>query len=231
MEQGEKIRKTTKYYKGRLSNYDTSVISEVIKLYGRGNRFWLNNETEFCRNHRIQSIQINDKGKLTLSIYWQGDSTDGNNSVLLSEALYGYTIPAEHFYDCGRTYCRHSDIVIKRSEILDAIKVMGNLISDELKKEVKAEKDKERSIKKLTKRVQTYLDEFKAQREKERKNGYRDSADMTFFGIAGVEKAIKERAEDLLALNDEQLERAIKHIFKSNRKDMRRCSYNYCLDF
>lgn len=225
------IRKTTKFFKERLANCDASVIAEVIKLYGRNNQFYLRNETEFHWNHRISRFRINDKKQISIEIYWQGDSTDGTESVLLPRALNGVTIPAEHFYDCGRTYCRHSDITIKRDEVLDAMKIMGNLISDELKKEIKAEKDIERKIKKLTKRVQPFLEAYKAQREKERKNGYRDLADKTFFGISGVEKAIVEKHDDLLALNDEQLEKAIRYIFNANRKDMSRYPYAYCLDF
>lgn len=81
------IRKTTKFFKERLANCDASVIAEVIKLYGRNNQFYLRNETEFHWNHRISRFRINDKKQISIEIYWQGDSTDGTESMLLSRAL------------------------------------------------------------------------------------------------------------------------------------------------
>ena len=130
-------KKTAKYYRDIFSGNDIrkaiSALPEVIKKYGykrwsgsKGNdTLYMKKYTEFEWNHQIEGFFLTDKGKLCVDIYWQGDSTDGNDSLYVSECIYGKTIPAEHEWLGDRTYTRHGDLRISKEEFEAAIKAVG----------------------------------------------------------------------------------------------------------
>ena len=144
-------KKTAKYYRDILSGNDTrkalSVLPEVIKKYGnrRHGKYSKGNDwlplrayTEFEWNHRIEGFFLTDRGELCVDIYWQGDSTDGNDSVSAISCLNGKVIPAEHEFIGGRTYYRHGDLRISREEFENAIKAVAKYLDP---KDIKARKE------------------------------------------------------------------------------------------
>lgn len=139
-------RKTKKYYReliaSRMLGTPVCVIAEVIKKYApkdgwRSEIYFRREATPFKWNHRIERIGLNKSGMSSayLDIYWQGDSTDGNTTVNLSDVIRAvgsgrdYVIPAEHEFINGRTYERFSDICISREEVGNAYKALINYLS------------------------------------------------------------------------------------------------------
>ena len=129
----ETRRKTKKYYRDLIAkqgiNTQTSVIKEIFDRYVTADKWgrkqiYLPKETvKFNWNHRIEHICSNKNYPLFFSIYWQGDSTDGNDGADALEVLQrirggrDYVIPAEHEFLGDRTYCRHGDLRIEKEEL------------------------------------------------------------------------------------------------------------------
>lgn len=145
-------RKTAKYYRDILASGNISkslaIMPEVIKKFGHkrwSDKYSKQNDvinlrgyTEFNWNHQIVGFFISKyKGKedIFADIYWQGDSTDGNESEYASVLANGKVIPAYHEFIGGRTYCRHGDLRIGREEFADALKAVAKYLApDEIKK-------------------------------------------------------------------------------------------------
>ena len=136
------IRKTAKYYckilEGDNIYQSLDAIPEIIKRFGFVDKYHsqiTGLDTEFVWNHRIEGFFINrENNKLYADIYWQGDSTDGNTSVLASRLINKYIIPAK-YDDVGGEWgivCTHSSIEITKDELLAAIKAIIPLLSSEL---------------------------------------------------------------------------------------------------
>lgn len=133
-------RKTKKFYRELIAkqmlNTPIDIIKEVVKKYAPEDKWWtriyLAKNTKFNWNHKIERIGVSENGKgvVYFSIYWQGDSTDGNDTADLTKVInavrYGreYVIPAEHEFIGNRTYCRHSDLRISKEEVEDAYKAL-----------------------------------------------------------------------------------------------------------
>ena len=83
-------------------------------------------DTKFNWNHRIDSVYQDNKGRYWANVYWQGDSTDGDEAISLDELERGITIPAEHYYDGERTRTRHSDLRIRPSELKDVMSAIAD---------------------------------------------------------------------------------------------------------
>lgn len=212
-------RKGINYYReifaaGNISKA-VSVLPEVIKKYGykRYDNYSKGNDilrvkkyTEFNWNHRIESFFLTDKGKLCVDIYWQGDSTDGNDSLYASECINGKTIPAEHEFIGNRTYYKHSDIRISREEFADAIKAIAKYLAPA---EVKARKESARKAE-LSSKVFDYIDV--------KKKGL-DRWEMENFwnGRWGVQKLL-EKEPNLLNKTWEELKPIIEEVFEKNNK-------------
>ena len=145
-------RKTAKYYRDIFTNGSlyqcAKLLPEVIKKFGykrwessKGNDMLnLRGYTEFEWNHKIEGFFLTNNGEVYVDIYWQGDSTDGNDSVPANECIYGKTIPAEHEFIDGRTYYRHGDLRISKEEFANAIKAVAQYLSPENIKARKAAK-------------------------------------------------------------------------------------------
>lgn len=212
-------KKTAKYYRDILSGNDirkaVSVLPEVIKKYGykrwekysKGNDIlYVRGYTEFEWNHRIEGFFISDKGNLCVDIYWQGDSTDGNDSVSASSCIYGTTIRGVYEWLGDRTYCKHSDLRITKEEFANALKAVAKYLSpEEIKKRKIANARAETSTK-----VFNYIDA--------KKKGL-DRWEMENFwnGRIAVQKVLENNPE-LLNKTFDELKPIVEKVFTNNEK-------------
>lgn len=214
----ETTRKTAKYYRDILnSGYlwkAIEVLPEIIKKFGhkrwsssKGNdELSLHHYTEFEWNHRIDGFFITEKGVVCADIYWQGDSTDGNDSVEVSRLANGYVIRGEYEWMGDRTYCRHSDIRISREELENAIKALATYLSPE---EIKARKEADRKAD-LSSKVFDYIDTKKKGLERWEMENF-------WNGRIAVQKVL-EKSPSLLDLTFDQLKPIVEKVFNNNNK-------------
>ena len=211
-------KKTAKYYRDILSGSDTrkavSVLPEVIKKYGhkrwsgsKGNdELCLKGYTEFEWNHRIDGFFLTEKGVACVDIYWQGDSTDGNDSLRVDECINGKTIPAEHEWLGDRTYCRHGDLRISAEEFRNALKAVAKYLSpEEIKKRKIANARAETSTK-----VFNYIDAKK-------KNLDRWEMENFWNGRIAVQKVLENNPE-LLNKTFDELKPIVEKVYANNEK-------------
>jgi hypothetical protein len=220
-------KKTAKYYREILKNgtatQAVSILPEVIKKYGRkrwGDKYSKHNDiiplrgyTEFEWNHRINAFFLSDKGELCVDIYWQGDSTDGNESLTARECMYGKVIPAVHEFIGGRTYTKHSDLRIGKEEFLNAVKAVAEYLSPENIKERKVA-DKRAETKKA---VFDFIDEQEKPKSSEFWNGR--------YGV----QTLLEKEPALLDKTFEEIKPIIFLVYKNNHKSdytLRGCRYD-----
>ena len=127
-------RKTAKYYREELmkihnSSTLTILIKEVVAKYGKDNQITLKND-DFNWNHQVTGFSVS-KGIVYVNVYWQGDSTDGDTCVSLSDVYNRgkVTIKAEHYFDGYRTRCRHSDINVEKYEVVKLVSLLSEYLS------------------------------------------------------------------------------------------------------
>ena len=207
-------RKTSKYYRDILNGDNIyaslRVLPEVIKKYGR--KRWEGKDapyeisvrgyTEFEWNHQIERFSLGKSGKVTVDIYWQGDSTDGNTDEYASDLINGKVIRGEYEWLGDRTYCRHGDLRITREEFANAIKAVAKYLAPE---EVKKRKEEERK-RALTQQVFDFISEQD------------DSKDESYWnGRYGVQKLL-EKEPELLDKTFEELKPIIFKVFWNNNK-------------
>jgi len=211
-------RKTAKYYRELLTSGSTynavKVLPEIIKKFGykrwsssKGNDILrVKKYTEFEWNHRINGFFLSDKGKLCVDIYWQGDSTDGNDSLYADECINGKTIPAEHEFIDGHTYYRHGDLRISREEFANAIKAVAKYLAPE---EIKARKEADRKAE-LSTKVFDYIDTKKKGLEMWEMENF-------WNGRIAVQKVLEQNPK-LLDCTFEQLKPIVDKVFGNNNK-------------
>ena len=128
------MRKTDKYFRTELrKGFDegSAVIADVLKKHFTGK--WgteVKVENEFNWNHCVEGFGLTSKGEVYVNVYWQGDNTDGNNTVYLNDFRYRneVVIPAESFFDGYRTRNTHSDIHVEKFEIIEAFKRVADYL-------------------------------------------------------------------------------------------------------
>ena len=211
-------RKTAKYYRDILTSGNTynavKVLPEIIKKFGykrwsssKGNDVLrVRKYTEFEWNHRIEAFFLNDKGRLCVDIYWQGDSTDGNDSLYADECINGKVIRAEHEWIGDRTYCRHGDLRISREEFANAVKAVAKYLSPE---EIKIRKEQDRKAE-LSSKVFEFIDAKKKGLERWEMENF-------WNGRIAVQKVL-EGNPSLLDLTFEQLKPIVEKVFENNNK-------------
>lgn len=211
-------RKTAKYYRDILTSGNihnaVKVLPEIIKKFGykrwessKGNdMLQVRKYTEFEWNHKIVGFFLTKKGSVCVDIYWQGDSTDGNDSLYAEECINGKTIPAEHEFIGDRTYYRHGDLRITAEEFRNAIKAVAQYLSPE---EIKARKEADRKAA-LSDKVFEFIDA--------KKKGL-DRWEMENFwnGRIAVQKVLEQNPK-LLDLTFEELKPTIDKVFENNNK-------------
>ena len=127
------MKKTKKYYRELIPTITSAykleeVVIEVIKKYKpRGL------ETEMWWDHQLKDLVV-DKNKLYVEVYWQGDSTDGEDYVIFSNVYNRrHTIPAKSYFDGYRTRYDHEDIRIEPSEVKELINNLVNWLQPKSK--------------------------------------------------------------------------------------------------
>lgn len=220
-------RKTTKWYRDQLANIESGakILSEVVKKYGRKyaykekqadgtykervSYFYIKTDTEFNWNHRLKEICLYPNGKLLVVVYWQGDSTDGDDSVefntLLGKTRYGdYVIPAE-YYDADRYGVReerHSPLRIERWEVEGLIKQVEEYLSPKaikLRKVNDARKEK-------SDKIYDFLHSHVSRKD-----------DCYWNGRCAVQELL-EKEPKLLDKSYDELQPIIKKVFDNNNK-------------
>lgn len=212
-------RKTAKYYREILTSGNiynaVKVLPEIIKKFGykrwekysKGNdTLSLRGYTEFEWNHRINGFFLNDKGRLCVDIYWQGDSTDGNDSLYADECINGRTIPADHEFIGGRTYYRHGDIRVTREEFANAVKAVAKYLSPE---KIKERKEADRKAD-LANKVFELIDAKKKGLERWEMENF-------WNGRMAVQKVL-EKNPSLYDCTFEQLKPIVEKVFENNNK-------------
>lgn len=217
-------RKTAKFYRDILSGGDaykaTAILPEVIRKYGRKrwsgdkqrNQIPLRGYTEFNWNHTIEGFFLSDKGVLYIDIYWQGDSTDGNDSITARDAMYGHVIPAEHEWLGDRTYTRHGDLRITTEEYRNAIKAVAKWLAPE---NIKARKEADRKSE-LKDKVFALVKEH-APKEKRSGWGRDESWEPYWNGRTAVEKVLDSNPA-LLDKTFEELKPIVEKVYANNAK-------------
>ena len=218
-------RKTAKYYRDLLTSGNiynaVKALPEIIKKFGykRWEKYSKGNDTlnlrkytEFEWNHRIDGFFLNEKGRVCVDIYWQGDSTDGNDSLYAEECINGKTIPAEHEFIGGRTYYRHGDLRITAEEIRNAIKAVAQYLSPE---EIKARKEADRKAD-LQRKIYDLIAE---DAPKNTRGGWGRDPDWELYwnGRYGVQKVLEAHPE-LLDKTFEELKPIVLLVYKNNHK-------------
>ena len=218
-------KKTAKYYRDIFSGNDirkaVSVLPEVIKKYGHkrwttskhNDEIKLKGYTEFEWNHQIEGFGISEKsGRVYVDIYWQGDSTDGNESEWADVMMYGKTIPAEHEWLGNRTYCKHSDLRISAEEFRNALKAVAKYLSPE---EMKIRKEAKRKAE-LSEKI---FDLVKQNAPKNSRGGWgRDEGwEQYWNGRTAVQKVLENNPE-LLNKTFDELKPIVEKVFTNNEK-------------
>lgn len=203
-------RKTINYYREALKkNVTESLIAEVATKYGDGH---IRVKGEFHWNHRIEGFGVTKDGKVYVDIYWQGDSTDGNDTIRLADfkCRNEVVIPASSYFDGYRTRYDHSDIRVSRAEVEEAIAFISEWLSPDA---VKARKDA------LLKR------EIEGKRSKIVGNELYDKFasrwggnDKYYNGSSKTREYVAENYKELAKLNDTEFHDAIVKVFLEGYK-------------
>ena len=128
------MRRTKKFYKEQVARSFSSAVlllPELVKKYGknpagrRGRQSIRIPSPSSFWNHYITDFHFYN-GKLFANVYWQGDSTDGDDVIQIVPGRLNYRIPAEHYDDGYRTRTVHGDLNIDSTELHDAIKRLVN---------------------------------------------------------------------------------------------------------
>lgn len=133
----KKTRKTKGFYQQAVLVNKTQAfmfLPEIIKKYGsvskwsaRRNKYYLSTNDDW-NNTRGQDWKIKGfiliNGKVYIDVYWQGDSTDGNEWVQFKGDVYDnlYIEPSEPVKYCGRYEIDRQGITIRTDDIYNAIK-------------------------------------------------------------------------------------------------------------
>ena len=218
-------KKTTKYYRDIFNGSDIrkaiSVLPEVIKKYGSkrwsssksNDILYIKGYTEFEWNHQLEaSVFVKDKNRVCVDIYWQGDSTDGNESEWADVLMYGKTIPAEHEWLGDRTYTRHGDLRISAEEFRNALKAVAKYLSPE---EMKIRKEANRKAE-LREKV---FDLVKQNAPKESRSGWgRDEGWEKYWNGRHAVEMVLENNPDLLNKTFDELKPIVVKVYANNER-------------
>lgn len=209
-------RKTAKYYREELAkakNYTTleTLINEICtKFGGKDKSISLWKRVEFNWNHRVEGFRVAKNGKVLVKVYWQGDSTDGDDYVYLSDVLRKgiEVIRAEHFYECGRTYERHSDIRVEREEV-------ENLIV-ELYKWLTPSEIKERKLAEQRSQFRISLNPKMNEFYKRGGHGFFSRDESNDNGCGAVRELLDKELDKLMKLTMEEVHNIMEKVFRQN---------------
>ena len=132
---------TKKFFREELKkNYGIArqLLPTILKRYGIATKvsprkayykLWLDNDSQIEGYNRdtswwVRGFELDNKGKVYLLVYWQGDSTDGDEYVLMPSSIYDSAhIPSSQPVKIsGDYYVARNAINIRPEEIYEAIK-------------------------------------------------------------------------------------------------------------
>lgn len=212
------IRKTAKYYREELTkSHNISTLENLIKevctkFGGKDKSISLWNRVEFNWNHRVEGFSLGKSGRVLVKVYWQGDSTDGDDYVYLTDVLRNGTevIPAEHEWLGDRTYCRHSDIRVKREEVDDLVEELAKWLSP---KEIK-----ERKIAKQRSQFRISLNPKMNEFYKRGSHGWMRRDESNDNGCNAVRELLDKELDKLMKLPMEEVHNIMESVFRQNCK-------------
>ena len=113
-----------KFERDAYSQVETELI-DIVNSYGKDDSrckyVYLGNSEEYTWNHHIDKIYVhrNKPNEIHFNVYWQGDSTDGDEVMTFMELCN----KSEQRVKFGREYFR-----LERNEVLDAINRLKNIL-------------------------------------------------------------------------------------------------------
>lgn len=132
---------TKKFFREELKkNYSTArqLLPIILKRYGIATKvsprksyykLWLDNDSQIDGYNRdtswwIRGFELGTDGKVYIMIYWQGDSTDGDDYILMPNNSYDYAHlkSSEPVRISGDYYVARNAITIYPNDIYNAIK-------------------------------------------------------------------------------------------------------------
>jgi hypothetical protein len=214
-------RKTAKYYREQLVHtHNPSDLEKLIgeictKFGGKYKTINLWKRVEFNWNHRVEEFRVfGNDGRVSVKVYWQGDSTDGDDYVYLNDVLRKgtHTIKAEHFWDGYRTCEVHSDIRVEREEVESLIKELAKWLSPEEIKERKISAQ----ISEIHKEIDSKLgnDYYRRYASK----GWGSKNEEYYNGFRAVKQLIKGWGKEILKMSKEDIFKAVDKVFHANYK-------------
>lgn len=212
-------RKTPKYYREELlKNHNlstlTTLIKEVVTKYGKDNQISLKND-DFNWNHQVTGFRVTSKGIVYVDVYWQGDSTDGDTCVSLSDVFNRgkVTIKAEHYFDGYRTRCRHSDINVEKYEVVKLISLLSEYLSPSA--------IKERKLKALIAQMERVISN-KMGNEYFSKYARKFGDNEEYYnGRRAVDELVEQEKNNFLKMDINKVLEIVDAVFKKNYKNNR----------
>lgn len=135
------VRMTKNFFRERIRTNRTEaykVLPIILKRYGVATKvsprkayykLWLDNEHTVEGYNRdtswwIRGFELSANGKVYIMVYWQGDSTDGDEYALMPTSIYDSAhIPSSQPVKIsGDYYIARNAINIRPEEIYEAIK-------------------------------------------------------------------------------------------------------------
>lgn len=224
----EQVKRTNKYLRECLTKGLATAIKElpyIIKKYGyksgKNSYQLVGLRPEFQWNHQLQGFYLTD-GKVYVDIYWQGDSTDGDETELFSRVVnatnYGgeFVVPAE-YYDADRYGVReqrHSPLRIDRDEVMDLIKALAEYISPSAIKARKEAELRRKNISDLKEKARTLL----LNRLDKRYDHYWRTPEEHDNGKWAVYECIEKNVDVLMTYDDTKLTEVLNRVYDKNHK-------------
>lgn len=209
-------RKTAKYYREELvkpqsMNTLNTLIKEIVAKFGSSNDLYIGG-AECNWNHWVKGFSVGKNGILYVKVYWQGDSTDGDDYVSFNE-VYGRgksVIRAESYWDGNRTRFTHGDINVEKYEVENLIKLLAEWLSPSA---IKA-----RKISAELSKVKRDIDN-KMGNEYYTKYARRFGNNEEYYnGRGGVNEWVKTQGVDLLKMTIEDIFAMVDKVFQANYK-------------
>ena len=134
-------RMTKKFFRERIKVSRTEawkLLPIILKRYGIATKvsprkstykLWLDNDSQIDGYNRdtswwVRGFELSSNGKVYIMVYWQGDSTDGDEYIPMPNSIYdsAHLKSSEPVRISGDYYIARNAITIRPEEIWKAIK-------------------------------------------------------------------------------------------------------------
>lgn len=212
-------RKTAKFYREtivRTTNTSSlnTLIKEIVTKFGSDKSLYIGG-AECNWNHWVKGFAIGKNGDLLIKVYWQGDSTDGNDYVSFND-VYGRgksVIRAETYWDGYRTRYRHGDINVEKYEVEKLIKLLAEWLSPDAMKARKVAEE----LRKIKGEISSILSDAYFTKYA-RKWGNNEEF---YNGKGAVNEWVEKQGNDLLKMEKVDIFAMVDKIFQANYKSDR----------